>query len=236
MDAPQAGPAGKLLAGLIVVAVLVAGVFFWGRVANDDRLAMLFTTLWFGAVLAGGYLATRARTELRVPMALGFGVVAVATTILVGLPMFQTDEVNERVVTGEPVSETSRDEQSEQVPDEEGERPPRNVELASGRFVGLAHPGSGVAAVVALAEGGRKLTLTKFATDNGPDLRVYLSTKNPAKSGELGEFKDVGALKGNAGDQQYDVPSNFDLDRFSNVVIWCRAFSVGFTSASLETS
>jgi hypothetical protein len=234
MDAPQAGPAGKLLAGLIVVAVLVAGVFFWGRVANDDRLAMLFTTLWFGAVLAGGYLATRARTELRVPMALGFAVVAVATTILVGLPMFQTDEVNERVVTGEPVSETSRDEQSEQ--DAEGERPPGNVELARGRFVGLAHPGSGVAAIVALAEGGRKLTLTKFATDNGPDLRVYLSTKNPGQSGELGEFKDVGALKGNAGDQQYDIPNNFDLDRFSNVVIWCRAFSVGFTSASLEAS
>jgi hypothetical protein len=234
MDAPQAGPAGKLLAGLIVVAVLVAGVIFWGRVANDDRLAMLFTSLWFGAVLAGGYLATRARTELRVPMALGFAVVAVATTILVGLPMFQTDEVNERVVTGEPVSETSRDEQSEQ--DAEGERPPRNVELARGRFVGLTHPGSGVAAVVALAEGGHKLTLTKFATDNGPDLRVYLSTKNPAHSGELGEFKDMGALKGNAGDQQYDIPRGFDLERFSNVVIWCRAFSVGFTSASLETS
>ncbi|MPZ91550.1 MAG: hypothetical protein GEU68_07965 [Actinobacteria bacterium] len=136
--------------------------------------------------------------------------------------MFQTDEVNERVVTGEPVSETSRDEQSEQVPDEEGERPPRNVELARGLFVGLAHPGSGVAAVVALAEGGRKLTLTKFATDNGPDLRVYLSTKNPAQSRELGEFKDVGALKGNAGDQQYDIPNNLDLDPFSNVVIWCR--------------
>lgn len=234
MDPPQVGFAGKLLAGLVVVVVLVAGVFFWGGVANDDRTAMFLTTLWFGAVLVGGYLATRARTGLRLPMAVGFVIVAIATTILVGLPMFQTNEVNERVVTGEPATEVLPNE-SEQAPDEEDEPAPRNVEVARGRFVALAHPGSGVAAVVKLAEGGRKLTLTKFETDNGPDLRVYLSTGDPASGGELGDFKDVGALKGNVGDQQYDIPRGIDVDRFDNVVIWCRAFSVGFTSASLAS-
>ncbi len=235
MSSPRVGPAARLLAGVVVMVVLVAGVFFWGRVANDDRVAMLLTALWFGVVLAGGYLATRARQELRLPMAVGFAIVAIATTALVGLPMFQTDEVNERVVTGEPARESSRNEPPEESSDGEEARP-RNVELVRGRFVPLSHPGSGVASVVELAEGGRKLTLTRFRTDNGPDLRVYLSSKDPARTDELGEFQDLGALKGNVGDQQYDIPKSVDLDRFSNAVIWCRAFSVGFTSASLGTS
>jgi hypothetical protein len=72
--------------------------------------------------------------------------------------------------------------------------------------------------------------------DGGPDLRLYVSTKDPGSGGELGEFRDLGALKGNKGDQQYTLPGALDLDRFSTVVVWCRAFSVGFTSAALGES
>lgn len=143
--------------------------------------------------------------------------------------MLRTDEVNERVFTGEPASEGTPSRSNEEERASSG-----NLELARGRFVALAHSGSGTAAVVELSGGGRKLTLTDFETDNGPDLRVYVSTEDPARSGEVGDFEDLGALKGNVGDQQYDIPKDVDLGRFSNVVIWCRAFSVGFTSASLE--
>ena len=237
LGASRIGGAGRTLAAIVVFVVLVSGVFLWGRVADDDRTAMIMTTVWFGLVLVGGYLATRRRTELRVPMAVAFAIVVLATTILVGLPMFRTNAVDEQVVTGGPAGETfsSSNDQSEQASDEQ-EPPARNVELARGRFQAVAHPGSGTAALVKLERGGLKLTLTSFETDNGPDLRVYLSTMDPAKTGELGEFKDLGALKGNVGDQQYDVPGDIELDRFSSVVIWCRAFSVGFTSALLETS
>lgn len=211
----------RLLAGAGMVVLLVAGIFFWGRVASDDRAATLLTALWFGVVFIGGFLATRRRRDLRVSLAVGYALVAVGTVVLIGLPMFRTDEVSERVVTGA----LARDGGSS-----------RNLELARGRFVALSHPGSGTAAVVELPGGRRKLTLTEFETDNGPDLRVYLSTEDPAQGGELGDFEDLGALRGNVGDQQYDIPMNVSLDRFHNVVIWCRAFSVGFTSASLESS
>lgn len=77
------------------------------------------------------------------------------------------------------------------------------------------------------------LTLTDFATASGPDLRVYLATRNPAGGGDLGDFEDLGGLKGNQGDQQYAVPQGLDTNRYSTVVIWCRAFSVPFTSAPL---
>lgn len=93
---------------------------------------------------------------------------------------------------------------------------------ASGAFESLAHETTGRARVV-----GRKLTLTRFETDAGPDLRVYLST--PDESAHL----DLGGLKGNRGDQQYDIPPGADLARYSDVLIWCRAFSVGFGRARL---
>lgn len=73
-----------------------------------------------------------------------------------------------------------------------------NVQVASGLFVPIAHDGRGTAAVVELPGGKRKLTLTDFETDSGPDLRVYVSTGDPA-SGGLGDFEDLGGLKGNIG-------------------------------------
>ena len=43
---------------------------------------------------------------------------------------------------------------------------------------------------------------------------------------------DLGALKGNRGDQQYELPSGIDA-RSATVLIWCRAFSALFGSAAL---
>jgi hypothetical protein len=84
------------------------------------------------------------------------------------------------------------------------------------------------------AGGGNVLTLTSFEVDNGPDLRVYLVVGRAGDESEVTEFKDLGALKGNKGDQQYDLPRGLDLDRYSTVVIWCRAFSVNFARAALR--
>jgi hypothetical protein len=210
----------KVKAALAVVVALIAGVFVFGRAASTETLAMVLTTGWFGFVLIGGYLATRRRPDLRLPMGGAYGIVAVSALIWLGLPMLRDNAVSQRVVTGAPAG---------QVPGASG-----NVEVATGQFRAIAHPGSGTASVVELPSGARRLTFTDFETDNGPDLRVYLSTGDPAKGEQLGDFEDLGELLGNVGDQQYDVPGSIDLDRFSNVVVWCRAFSVGFTSASLS--
>jgi hypothetical protein len=222
VDRSRTTSGGRVMAALAVVVALIAGVFVFGRLASTEALAMVLTTGWFGLVLIGGYLATRRRPDLRLPMGSAYGIVAVSALIWLGLPMLRDAAVNERVATGAPAGE---------APGASG-----NVEVATGPFRAIAHPGSGTASVVELPSGVRKLTFTDFETDNGPDLRVYLSTGDPAKGGQLGNFEDLGALKGNVGDQQYDVPGGIDLDRFSNVVIWCRAFSVGFTSASLSTA
>jgi len=217
----------KLVVALGMMLVLVLGIFVGGRLADDDRAAMLLTAVWFAVVLVGGIVLTRRRANLRLPLAVGYAIVAGAATIVLGLPMLGDEEVNERVVVAAPAAPSSAG---------ATDAAPANVEVASGSFQPNAHPGSGTAAVIEIAGGARRLTLTEFETDNGPDLRVYLATGDPAGGGELGDTEDLGALKDNKGNQQYDIPRDLDIDRFSTVVIWCRAFSVGFTSAPLAAS
>jgi hypothetical protein len=82
-----------------------------------------------------------------------------------------------------------------------------------------------------MQDGGRVLTLTDFDTDPGPDLRVRLA---PGNGTDTDDTVDLGGLKGNKGNQQYKIPSDTDLQKYTAVLIWCRAFSVTFGRAVLE--
>ena len=109
--------------------------------------------------------------------------------------------------------------------------------IASGEFQSLEHTTTGTASVIELADGRRFLRFEGLETSNGPDLRVYLS-EVPASDdwhayGE--DFVDLGALKANLGDQNYEIPNDVDLDDFKSAVIWCRRFTVGFGVAPLDT-
>ena len=111
--------------------------------------------------------------------------------------------------------------------------PKQNVALATGPFkVADEGSASGTATLIKRAEGGRVLTLTKFAVNNGPDLRVYLV---PGDGKDTGKHIDLGGLKGNKGNQKYDVPGSADVAKYKTVVIWCRAFSVAFARATLRS-
>ena len=102
--------------------------------------------------------------------------------------------------------------------------------LAEGSFIGRAHPTTGLAKVI--TDGNQRfLRFEGFETDNGPDLNVYLATGSPDGSPE--DFIDLGDLKGNIGDQNYELPDDVDLDRYTTVFIWCVRFSVAFGAAPL---
>lgn len=110
------------------------------------------------------------------------------------------------------------------------------VELARGELRSLDHGTSGVARVLELADGRRIVRLEDLDTSNGPDLFVYL-TANPT-DGDEGAFDDdyvdLGRLKGNQGNQTYDVPAELDLTRHRTVVIWCDRFDSAFGAADLQ--
>jgi hypothetical protein len=104
------------------------------------------------------------------------------------------------------------------------------------RFVSLDHGTTGDLVVLIDDGGNRFVRLADLATDNGPDLKVYLSA-NPV-DGPEGAFDDdaveLGRLKGNIGSQNYRVPDDVDLTRFRSVVIWCDRFDSAFGAAPLR--
>ena len=112
------------------------------------------------------------------------------------------------------------------------------IVLRKGEFRGLAHETKGAATVHQLAEGKRILRLTDFETSNGPDVHVYLVAAEVAKDNatvkEAG-FIDLGSLKGNKGDQNYELPMDADLNKYRSVSIWCARFGVNFGAATLAS-
>lgn len=107
-----------------------------------------------------------------------------------------------------------------------------------GMFGARSHPGEGVVKVLNDGTEQRFLRFEEFATDNGPDLNVYLTTADAdADAGDFGasgQFVDLGDLKGNIGEQNYEIPADVDLNEFDTVVVWCVRFGVAFTSADLS--
>lgn len=109
--------------------------------------------------------------------------------------------------------------------------------LASGSFHSNAHETKGTASVYQLPDGRMTLRLTDFETSNGPDVRVYLVAAADVNENETvteAGFIEVGALKGNIGDQNYDLPVGLDLAKYRSVTIWCKRFSVNFGTAPLS--
>ena len=221
----RAHPAAALAAVPAVAAVLMLGVWVAGGVISDDyRISMALTAVWF--LLSGAVCLVIARhvRPLRVAVLATYVLTAGAVGAYLAATTLQDRVVDEQVVTAAPAPA---------APPARGmEAPARAVELASGRFRSHEHATSGRAAVVRLADGRRFLTLTSFATSAGPDLRVRLVPGGSFDGGADGAV-DVGALKGNRGDQQYRLPAGTRLEG-RNVVIWCRAFSAPFGSAPLR--
>jgi hypothetical protein len=112
------------------------------------------------------------------------------------------------------------------------------VTLIEGSFVDRSHPGSGLAKVLNDGTEQRFLRFEDFKTDNGPDLFVYLTRADAAADagafGVDGDFVNLGRLKGNVGEQNYEIPTDVDLSEFDTVVVWCDRFSVAFTAADLS--
>jgi hypothetical protein len=108
--------------------------------------------------------------------------------------------------------------------------------LFAGQFHSVSHETKGTATIHDLGGGHRVLRLTEFATSNGPDVRVYLVAAADAADNETvtrAGFVELGKLKGNEGDQNYDIPADLDLAKYRAVTIWCRRFGVNFATAPL---
>ncbi|MCI5051309.1 MAG: DM13 domain-containing protein [Candidatus Pacebacteria bacterium] len=164
-----------------------------------------------------------------------------------GSPLFINETVNEDVpyttegenptVLIDPISTNDQGEMMDDIivgADVEVTEPMIEMQLemtveTRGSFVGAdaRHQGEGELKVI--KDGNQTfLRFENFSVTNGPDLFVTLNKGNDPK----GEHDIVAPLKGNMGNQNYDI-SSFDIDDYQSVSIYCRAFTTEFATAQL---
>jgi Electron transfer DM13 len=139
--------------------------------------------------------------------------------------MSSAAQVNNSI--NEPMNQTLVQEDQQRIPN--APNVPR-----TGSFVGVGdgiHNAEGIAKVILLQDGSSILRLENLHVTNGPDLYVYLS---PDKSAS--DFVNIGKLKANNGNQNYEIPAGTDLSEYDTVLIWCRPFSVLFGSTELTST
>ena len=116
--------------------------------------------------------------------------------------------------------------------------PEEPVILASGTFITIdpVHGAEGTATIYELPEGDRILRFEDFKSTNGPELHVILSKEVPTSTfaGVGEDMIDLGLLKGNIGNQNYDIPADVDLSEYKSIVIYCVPFGVTFSSADFS--
>jgi hypothetical protein len=119
--------------------------------------------------------------------------------------------------------------------------PAAPVTLAAGMFISGSTPGhhvDGKATIYQLEDGKPLLRLEDFSATNGPDLFVVLSSSaNPDQDGvKTGAYLQLEALKGNIGNQNYELPADIDPSQYKSIVIWCRTFNVVFGYAPISST
>ena len=195
------------------------------------------------------------RNRIKRRLLIGAGVLAIPLAVLawwLGSPLLLDTTVDETFPTIEaagPAPEvtppTSQPVAAEPVETPIGESVgPENdaagpILLLEGSLVDAdsAHRGRGSAAVYELEDGSRVLRFEEFEVTNGPDLHVLLVPTNDPIEGDLPAevgYEDLGKLKGNVGNQNYEVPGDVDLNGDWTVVIYCDPFHVVFSTAQLS--
>lgn len=229
--APSRSPqswAVRVLLGLVLAVVLVAStILLVGQLLpGSERVKIALAFVWLGGLGIAIGKAVKERPDLRIVTrtAILLAAVAIGGWYLVSL---RGKDVQEELVSVPAPSPPSA-RGGETARGKGAASPGGPALIASGSFAALDHPGEGSAEVIR-QDGRLTLQLRDFDTDAGPDLRVYLAT---ATNGS--EFVDLGSLKGDSGNQSYEVPAGTDTQKYDTALIWCRAFSVGFTAAPLK--
>jgi hypothetical protein len=115
--------------------------------------------------------------------------------------------------------------------------PAAQTKVAAGSFHAVTHTGTGDAIVYRDAAGGHVLRLENLDVDNGPALWVYAvaaADASDAATVKQAGFLEVAPLKGNKGNQTYELPPGYDPAKHRAITIWCRRFGVNFVTAPLR--
>ena len=175
------------------------------------------------------------QTIARRPVASGIVTLVAVVAVAFGVYWFGPQKlfVDERVSEALPSAAPAAEEPAAEPPTEVGDP----VVLAQGEVRSLAHDASGTALLLELGDGSRVLRFEDLDVLNGPDLKVYLSTAPSSAEGNAfdDDYVSLGPLKGNVGDQNYELAGDLDVSMYRSAVVWCERFSVGFAVAPIDS-
>ena len=218
----------KIILPLVVVGALIAIPLFWWLASPLWRTEAVDEAFPF-EVPSAAEMAEMSMEEKEAMVAEVSEQVMADPTILEEMPEAQRVALNEQME--EVAAEMPDKEMDDEMPEAENEW----VAVSQGMFrdFDAFHQGSGTAAIFQQGD-QRILRLEDFEVTNGPDLHVLL-VENPdaASSGELGEYVDLGSLKGNVRNQNYAVSADIDLSQYGGVMIYCMPLHVVFSTAPL---
>ena len=234
----------RILAIPGVVILLLVGLWFWsGVVAPSYFWSIGLGVAWFVVVSVILGKLRKEIPELNWYLRGTFLACAAAACFAFYWTSIRETEVNEDIAVGVPASQLPASAEPTEDPlapqtKETGDAEPTatpepqremNVVTLQGEVKPAGHSASGTARVIELAKGGRVLTLgDDFEIDPGPQVKVWLVAGDGVE-----DYKDLGALKGSKGNQQYEIPDDVDTEKYSRVVFWCVPFTTELATAQL---
>jgi Electron transfer DM13 len=170
-------------------------------------------------------------------------VAAVAAVVLaIGLAVFKPWLLFVDVRVDEDIpSVAASAEQAEPSGASTAEVPAGPVQLAKGSFISHEHSTTGTVRIIQQPDGTRVLALESLDTSNGPDVHVWLSAADVVEgpggwfTAGSADYVDLGLIKGNQGNQVYEISDDVDLSKYKSVDLWCVQFSVSFGAAQLTS-
>lgn len=140
----------------------------------------------------------------------------------------QMDAIEERV--NEMAAVMPDHEMDEEMPESTDEW--QVVREGNFRDADSLHMGSGTATIFQRGD-ERVLRFEDFNVTNGPALHVLL-VENVDGGTAMGNYLDLGPLKGNIGNQNYEIPADVNLEDYNGIMIYCVPFHVVFATAPLQ--
>ncbi|MGB3635099.1 MAG: DM13 domain-containing protein [Rubrobacteraceae bacterium] len=201
-----------------MIGRLIGNKIFWVAFAGGLALLLYLAFAVFGVQAA--FLDREVNEDFSTP-----------TTI--------TEETSEEVADTSNTDSTENSPTKDQRKDKNTATPKNTVpnRISAGAFHDAEYEGMGDAIVYRSEDGSYVLRLENLSVENGPDLYVYAVAADDAQDSitvEEAGFVNVGQLKGNRGNQTYELPADFDPEVHRAISIWCQRFSGNFATAPLS--
>lgn len=169
-------------------------------------------------------------------------VVGIALVVFKPWLLFVNTEVNDTIPSVAAVTTPADSGHGTTESNSSSAAPSGPVIVSQGEFISHEHTTTGTARIYRLPDGSHQLALENLQTSNGPDVRVWLS-KGPVIEGTAGwttagqhPHLDVAPIKGNLGNQVYELPADFNPEEWPTVDLWCEDFAVSFGAAALSAT